>query len=98
VLDVDLCAHEDRAVVGKAEVFGGTGGVAGEDEEESLAPAVHAWCIRASDGDAREKVGGVVEVKLELGVVGTGEEERFGEVWQILEAEAALRWMMPSSV
>jgi hypothetical protein len=88
VLDVDLCAHENRAVVGEAEVFGGAGGVAGEGEEQSLAPAVHAWCVGASDGDAREKVGGVVEVKLKLGVVGAGEEERFGEVWQVLEAEA----------
>src|SRR3712207_7188005 len=57
-------SHDDRAVVGQAEVPDGIGRVARHREEEALAPALESPVARRDDGHARHEVGRSEDTRL----------------------------------
>jgi hypothetical protein len=73
---------------GRLEVLDRAGGVAREQDEQRLAPPAQAWTVGGPDDDAREEVGGVVEVERALQSLGLGEPECLGDIGLVLKAEA----------
>ncbi len=87
-LEGDLRAQLHRALGRQAEVLDRAGRVARHGREELLAPDVHPRAPVGLDGDVREEVGRVRDVRVALEPLGAGQAKGLGNGRAVLEADA----------